>query len=128
VRSAVGGCLLSVGVDEPVDEFVEVASPGEVSGAEFVGQFGLGLAFVTLAGGLVGLAGFAPFGGAGLTDLVAFGAARLARPVPGRSGRSYVMLLPVVRLARDAAPQDGRNEVIHTPAQEWVGRRVSTPG
>jgi hypothetical protein len=69
----VGGCLLGVGVDEPVDEFVEVAGLGEVSGAEFVGQFGLGLAFVMLAGGLVGLAGFAPFGGAGLTDLVAFG-------------------------------------------------------
>src|SRR6185369_17270052 len=73
VGYAVGGCLLGVGVGEPIDEFVEVAGLGEVSGAEFVGQFGLGLAFVTLAGGLVGLAGFAPFGGAGLTDLVAFG-------------------------------------------------------
>jgi hypothetical protein len=37
VGCAVGGCLLGVGVDEPVDEFVEVAGLGEVAGAEFVG-------------------------------------------------------------------------------------------
>jgi hypothetical protein len=62
----VGGALPAVGLDEALDEFVDVARLGQVPLGQQVAQFGLGQAFVALAGPCVSLPGVLALSVAGL--------------------------------------------------------------